>query len=73
VVNGDDVLVQDTGDYFPWWLNNLITMMLDPRPGFAMPDHSNEQAGSKLNPQISSVCTRTTIGIDQWAFCIEPR
>jgi hypothetical protein len=73
VVNGDDVLVQDTGDYFPWWLTHLITMILDRRPGFVMPDHSNEQAGSKLNPQISSVCTRTTIGIDQWAFFIEPR
>ena len=73
VVNGDKVFEHDTGDYFPWWLNNLITVMLDPWPGFVMPDHINKQAGSKLNPQISSVCTRTKIGNDQWAFCIEPR
>jgi hypothetical protein len=73
IVNGDKVLEQDTGDYFPWWLNNLITAMLDPWPGFVMPNHINEQAGNNLNPRISSVCTRTTMGNDQWSFCLEPR
>jgi hypothetical protein len=73
VMNGDKVFEQDIGDYFPWWLNNLITATLDPWPGFVMPDRINEQAGSNLNPQISSVCPGTKIGNDRWSFCIEPR
>jgi hypothetical protein len=73
VVNGDKVFERDTGDYFPWWLNNLITAMQDPWPGFVMPNQIHEKAGSSLNSGISNVCTHARVGNDQWAFCIEPR
>lgn len=32
VVNGDQVSEQDKGDYFPWWLNDLVTAIFDPLP-----------------------------------------
>ncbi len=32
IVNGDQVSEQDKGDYFPWWLNDLVTAMFDPPP-----------------------------------------
>ena len=32
IVNGDQVSEQDKGDYFPWWLNDLVTAMFDPLP-----------------------------------------
>ena len=32
VVNGDKRSEQNQGDYFPWWLNDLLTAMLDVAP-----------------------------------------
>jgi hypothetical protein len=32
VVNADRISEQDTGDYFPWWLNDLVTAIFDPLP-----------------------------------------
>src|ERR1700733_4187849 len=32
VVNADKISEQDTGDYFPWWLNDLVTAIFDPLP-----------------------------------------
>jgi hypothetical protein len=32
IVNGDQISEQDKGDYFPWWLNDLVTAMFDPLP-----------------------------------------
>jgi hypothetical protein len=32
IASGDRVSEQDKGDYFPWWLNDLITAMFDPMP-----------------------------------------
>jgi hypothetical protein len=30
IVNGDQVSEEDKGDYFPWWLNDLVTAIFDP-------------------------------------------
>ena len=32
IVNGDKISEKDTGDYRPWWLNDLITAIFDPLP-----------------------------------------
>jgi hypothetical protein len=32
IVNGDQVLEKNTGDYFPHWLNELATALVDPLP-----------------------------------------
>jgi hypothetical protein len=32
IVNGDQVSEEDKGDYFPWWLNDLVTAIFDPVP-----------------------------------------
>ena len=30
VVNGDQVYEKNTGDYYPWWLQGLVTAIFDP-------------------------------------------
>jgi hypothetical protein len=32
IVNGDGVSEQDTGDYYPFWLRDLVTAILEPLP-----------------------------------------
>jgi hypothetical protein len=32
-VNGDKILEKNSGDYFPWWLNNALTAIFTPLPG----------------------------------------
>src|SRR5580658_5569163 len=61
ITNGDKTLEQDTGDYFPWWLNDLVTAIFDPLPmldslskvGASMPkpsgsEHSNSCARMQM-------------------------
>ncbi len=31
-VNGDQISEENKGDYFPWWLNDLVTAIFDPVP-----------------------------------------
>jgi hypothetical protein len=32
IVDDDRIAEQNTGDYFPWWLNDLVTAIFDPLP-----------------------------------------
>ena len=32
IVSGEKVSEQNSGDYFPWWLNDLVTALFDPLP-----------------------------------------
>jgi hypothetical protein len=73
VVNGDKFLEKDTGDYFPWWLNDLVTAMFDPLPNVPMPKEVNPQANKIVPPQIASLCTGVQIASDQWNLCFDPR
>jgi hypothetical protein len=73
VVNGDRVLENDTGDYFPWWLDGLVIATFDPLPNVAMPTEVNPKANKMVPAQISSVCTQVQIPGDKWSLCFDPR
>jgi hypothetical protein len=32
ILDDDRIAGQNTGDYFPWWLNDLVTAIFDPLP-----------------------------------------
>jgi len=32
IVDGDKISEQDTGDYYPFWLRELVTALVDPLP-----------------------------------------
>src|SRR5208283_2248979 len=78
IVNGDQLSEQDKGDYFPWWLNDLVTAIFDPlplnaldvlaylKPPFAAWLHIRPTLSGLLSgaaiPPASSACTFRSIG-----------
>jgi len=72
VVNGDKISEKDTGDYFPWWLNELITAMFDPLHGLAIPAQVSSQTGKPAASRFSIVCTDVRTEADRWNLCIDP-
>jgi hypothetical protein len=73
VVNGDKFLEKDTGDYFPWWLDDLVTAMFDPLPNVAIPNQISSQPEIKFAPRLASLCTSVQIATDRWSLCFDPR
>ena len=48
IVGDDRIAEQNTGDYFPWWLNDLVTAIFDPLP-HARPVETDEGAMDARN------------------------
>jgi len=64
VVNGENILEEDKGDYFPWWLNDLVTAIFDPLPMLDQLKKVNAQIQKPSGGEQSTVCSRlqTRIG-----------
>lgn len=71
VVNGDKVSEKNTGDYFPWWLNDLLTAMTDPLPIAEMLKQTSARVQKPQGGEGSSSCARLNTKIDRWSFCFE--
>ncbi len=72
VVNGDKVLEQDKGAYLPWWLNDLITAMLDPLP--MLEDLKQIQYDLRMPEQDGAIsCADLHTEIDRSVFCFQGR
>src|ERR1700726_3623929 len=70
IVNGDEFLEKDTGDYFPWWLDGLVIAMFDPLPNVEMPKKINPHANEIVRrSQIAGLCTGVQIAGDHWSLC----
>lgn len=79
IVNGDSVSEQDTGDYYPFWLRDLVTAIFEPLP---MLDQLKQVTGKMRAPgggAQSTTCSRfqQTVGspstqISEFSvFCFE--
>lgn len=71
IVNGNEVSEKDTGDYFPWWLNDLVTAMLDPVPKLDQIKKVNLQISKPRGTEDSNTCADFRTNIDRWIFCFE--
>src|SRR5271166_6134512 len=63
IVNGDQLSEQDKGDYFPWWLNDLVTAIFDPLP---MIDSLSKVSTSMQKPsgsEHSNSCARIQVKV----------
>lgn len=58
VVNGDNISEQDKGDYFPWWLNDLVTAIFDPLPMLDTLGKVNAQMQKPSGSEHSNSCAR---------------
>jgi hypothetical protein len=71
IVNGDAVYEKNSGDYFPAWLDQMVTAIFDPVPMLSAFRQSNAQM-LKLPPGASSnTCADFPMRIDRWLICFE--
>jgi hypothetical protein len=70
IVNGDQISETDTGGYLPWWLNDLVTAMVDPLPMVEMLTQMNAQMPKPRGTQNSNTCA-DLCSIKAGVFCFE--
>lgn len=81
VVNADKTFEQDTGDYFPWWLDDIVTAIFDPLPLLDDLKNVNADIQRPSGSEHSTVCARlqTRVGTPPaensafLVFCFEGR
>ena len=73
VVNGDRILEQNTGDYFPVWLNNMITSIFDPLPMLdAIRKLDRKISGdAPAGIKLSEACADFPARLDRWIICFQ--
>jgi hypothetical protein len=62
----DQVSEKDTGDYFPWWLNDRVTAVMDPVPMVEQLKQLNSQIAKPRGSENSNTCTDLRTEIDRW-------
>ena len=58
IVNGDKTFEQNKGDYFPWWLDDLVTAVFDPLPMLDQLKQLNSQIPKPSGAENSTTCSR---------------
>lgn len=58
IVNGDKISELDTGDYYPFWLRELVTALVDPLPMLESLKRTNSQIAKPGGAAGSSSCAR---------------
>ncbi len=71
IVNGDQVSEKDTGDYLPWWLNELVIAMTDPLPMVEQLKQLNSQMAKPQGSENSNTCADLRTKVDRSVFCFE--
>jgi TonB family protein len=79
IVNGDKVSEQDSGDYYPFWLHELVTAMVDPLPMLESLKQTKAQIEKPNGSAGSTSCARfqSKVGIPPvqnaafYVFCFE--
>jgi len=71
VVNADAVYEKNVGDYFPFWLNELLTAMVDPLPMLDAVKQVNMQLPRAPRSGASGRCADLRPRDDRWVICFE--
>jgi hypothetical protein len=71
VVNGDAVSEQDKGDYFPYWLRNFVTALIDPLPMLGSLEQSKGLIRKPQGLEQSTTCADVHARVDRWVICFE--
>jgi len=67
VVNGDKVFEDNSGDYFPWWLNEFVTAIFDPLPMLSTLKQSDSQIPKPADR--NQTCPDLRLRADRWVIC----
>jgi hypothetical protein len=71
IVNGDKVSEQNKGDYYPWWLSDLVSAILDPLPMLEQIEKLNVQMAEPRGSAQSNSCADLKSKIERAVFCFE--
>lgn len=61
--NGENTSEEDTGDYFPWWLHDLLDAIFNPLPMLDTLKAVDAKMPKPSGSEISSVCSRMQMKI----------
>jgi hypothetical protein len=71
IVSGDRVSEQDKGDYYPWWLSDLVTAIFDPLPMLDQLEKLQARVAEPSGSEHSSSCADLKGKIERAVFCFE--
>jgi hypothetical protein len=69
IVNRDQIFEKNKGDYYPWWLNDLVTAIFDPLPMLEQLKQINAQIMKPSGNEQSSSCSRLQSKEGYSVFC----
>lgn len=69
VVNGESIFEENTGDYYPVWLNHLITAIFDPLPMLEQLRQAGVLASKRQLAAGETSCTDLPMRVDRWVLC----
>ncbi|MGA7851731.1 MAG: energy transducer TonB [Candidatus Acidiferrales bacterium] len=69
IVNGSAVSETDTGDYYPYWLYQLVTAVFDPIPFAAQLQDPDRQIAEPSGNEKDQVCSDIHMTVDRIVIC----
>lgn len=69
IVNGSSASETDTGDYYPYWLYQLITAVFDPIPFASQLQHPDRQIAEPSGDEKDQVCSDIHMTVDRIVIC----
>src|SRR5215471_345028 len=74
VVNGEQVYEKNTGDYYPWWLHELVTAIFDPlSPMGEALARSTAEIPKPGAAGAQGTCSDVRMRTDRWVVCFDSR
>jgi hypothetical protein len=71
IVNGAATSEKDTGDYYPYWLNELVTATFEPLPMLEQVRQSDSEIPKPGGDAKSKSCANFHMRIDRWTICFQ--
>ena len=73
ITNGDSVSEVDIGDYYPHWLSNFVTAVIEilPEPMVDALKKATAPMPSAGSGNVSTSCVSFSARVDRWVICIE--
>ncbi len=69
VVNGEAVSEKNSSDYFPLWLNQLVSAMVDPLPILNVLKQSKSSMPNPHSAPNGTTCADLHARVDRWVIC----
>lgn len=69
IVNGDAVSETNTGNYYPYWLNEFVTAAFDPVPFAAGLKQINSRGPAAPSGKNGTACGNVSFRVDRWVIC----